>query len=139
MAQNIIIGAPCTPSEYVKREIITCYKVTMTSGGGIGGAQWDELLTENIPLGNEQIVEMKDVFGEVKRINTRYAVTSKEIKVVHDVYDISANVNYREEKYKYIIEHRWFKVSADSNLHFSDDYVCGTPKPFKTDYDKEEL
>ena len=137
--KEIIIGSPCSPSEFIDRKIIECFKVLVSWGGGIGGANRSEFLTEDVPLGNDTIVERKTIFGETVRINTRFVVCSRQTKVVRDEWNTLPHANYAVKKFSKHITRRWIEVPVDANVHFTDGYVCDPPKPIHTDCESIKL
>ena len=138
MKKKVFIQAPCSPSKLIKREFSECYKVSMSCGGGFGGSQWYEYVKSDIPLGEEKIVEVKNIFGDTIRINTRYAVSSKRMKVVHEEWDTLPWANFRREEYKWHITKLWYCVNLESELIFNNPRNK-EEKPIKSYVDCEEI
>ena len=138
MEKKVFIQEPCSPSKLIKREFFECYKVSMSCGGGIGGSQWYEYVKSDIPLGEEKIVEVKNIFGDTIRINTRYAVMSKRMKVVHEEWDTLPWANFSEKKFKSHITKLWYCVDLESELIFNNTRNK-EEKPFKSYVDCEKI
>lgn len=79
-----------SPSTFVSYDEVDAYRASMSCGGGMGGARWDELITEDIPCGSgEQVIERTDVYGKKLKINTRWVVKSEKIRVGIYLEDIT--------------------------------------------------
>lgn len=139
MEKNVFIKVPCSPSNLIKREFSECYKVRMSCGGGMGGSQWNEYVKSDIPLGEEKIVEVKNIFGDTIRINTRYAVRSKRMKVVHEEWDTLPYANFRQEEYKHHVTKLWFCVELESKLVFKNTPCNNEEEPIMRYVDCEKI
>ena len=76
---------PCTPSKWLSEllpSVESCLKLTITSGGGMGGSRWKRFVK---PMGldiipSNQLVKFIDIInGEDILINTSFIVEAKEM------------------------------------------------------------
>ena len=90
----------CSPSETpVVIEEKNVLLITMSCGGGIGGARWDELVIDEdnkIPS-NELYRCVKAVDNKEFTINTRYVVKIEPMTMLRVINDITAHKNYTKK------------------------------------------
>lgn len=85
---HIKVGVPRTPAHWISdtptfEEFL---EVRMTAGGGMGGSKWYEYIENKMPLPSNQLVEVTDINGHLKQINTAYMVTVEPVTVMYADY-----------------------------------------------------
>lgn len=81
------VGLPSTPAQWVPETLSfeEFLEVRMTAGGGLGGASWYEYI-KKMPLPSNQLIEVTDIDGNEKLINTAYVVTVEPVTVMFAHY-----------------------------------------------------
>ena len=101
------IGYPMTPGYWVgDPEYIDVFRIKMTCGGGMGGAQWYELVDNTgrtleqfgKDLLKQEITTLLTYDGRKVMVNRAYIVKVEEATIVMRVYH-SDNPNYQKGNY----------------------------------------
>lgn len=88
-----------SPSTFVSFKTIDIYRVNMSCGGGMGGANWDEFFTEDIPEHEgEMTLKRTNIYGKEMKINTRWVVRTEKVRLGIFIEDITAWAKYRGEE-----------------------------------------
>ena len=98
------VGKPMTPGYWKSKEMtyMPITRLTMTSGGGLGGSRWNEYVKrvklEDLTEGTRVVFETWD--GEEKLINLNNVVEAEYYTIAYGVYH-SDNSNYKTGDYTY--------------------------------------
>lgn len=104
------VGVPRTPAEWIPGTVTyeDFLEIRMTAGGGMGGSKWYEYIDAELPLPSNQLVEVEDIEGNRKQINTAYVVTVEQVTVMFAKYE-SRNPYYPKGVYEvqWIVPGSW--------------------------------
>ena len=115
MKYDVVISAPCAPSNNIECEVIECFKVTFEDGNFM-------YLKKNVPITDktkQNIMEAEDIFGNHKRIGLRYVEYSETIKCVHDKWDVTEHANINEHLVRKTTIERWLELDENETPGFS--------------------
>lgn len=99
-----------------------CLKVRMTCGGGMGGCEWYEYIKPTELISNS-IIDVVNVFGEKKQINTRYVVKVEEQECLIVEEDKTPWRNYDKKVCDSYITRTWFSIHPNQHIQILDKNV----------------
>lgn len=118
MKQTYIIGPSKNPyKSHNVTELGEFMKVTMTCGGGMGGARWEEYGTfVTLPNGNT-LCEFKDaITGSTVQLGTAYIVKIETVKIIKATTDVTPHYNYHEKKFKSAVETFYYAINPEDGF-----------------------
>lgn len=127
----------CSPSETpVVVEVKNVLLITMSCGGGWGGAQWKELvLDEDCKIPSNELHTFIDaISGKEKTINTSFVVKIEPKQVLKVYDDITAHRNYSKKVCKKAWDERYIVLERGQKWECVDKYgsVEKNNEAFKT-------
>lgn len=146
--ETLRIGMTCSPCAMPNViETKNVLLIKMSCGGGMGGAQWDELVVDDgkeIPS-NALRTFVLAVDGTEKTINTAFVVNITPKKMLRVYDDITEWRNYHKKEVKKACKERIFAIDREQkwvivDAYFGDNAVVGDCKeePFETLYSEEK-
>ena len=129
------IHKTCTPSEIpVVVDVKNVLLITMTCGGGIGGAQWKELvLDEDCKITSNELHTFIDaISGKEVTLNSHYIVKIEPKQVLKVYDDITAHRNYSKIVCKRAWNERFIVLDRGQKWECVEKYSSDRNEVFKT-------
>ena len=124
--EKFTIGLPCSPSHVSSKKDFICYKILISYGGGMGGANNTYYcLKKDLPVleDEKRFIKFKNLINsEEVTINKRFIVSVSEVKIVKVDYDITKWINYNEKKCNSCIETIFYSIGVDVKYEIKNEF-----------------
>lgn len=143
---TIVLGLPCTPSKFISADLKLGYKILISYGGGMGGAnrtiyayvnEQTISVLENVTA---KFINFTNINNEEVTINTDFIVMVSKCNLVTTKIDATEHYNYGKEtkqkgsgEYKAVILKDTFEIGINDAYVFKDEYHTNSEIKIKSE------